>query len=511
MTDRFENSNSSIRSNCSDLSEPSRNVIINERWKVLGKIGEGSFGEVFEGQDLKNGEIYAIKRERKSMRHPQLKRESEYYQLLGHGPGIPQCHWYGEFDEFNCIVLDLLGPSLKDIRQSMTPMPFDIIIELICQMVDIIQHVHCQGLVFRDIKPDNFLFAKECKVPEIKMVKLDPNEQHYEYEMNNARMVFDQWGQDNIKLYIIDFGLATFWRDTETDKPLPEGKPKRRNKIGTARYASINVHRGRMHARRDDLEGIAYILLDLVLGTLPWTGIQARNSAAGWDRMRVMKMDAYMPELLDGYPEGLVKFIDYTRKLKFAEDPNYELLKQFLRGSLPNGKYSTPTRSPFEKGANAEPRQPHRLAADMTLYFVDQHQKGDLELQGGKQQSTMKKTTIKKSPLEENVSDGSGKSKNNSWGLDSKKVGWYTYKHDEEPWEPEIDWEQNDGDKQGNNISWGEDNPNASWGPSKDEPVGTKLATNENNWPNAVIRTDSGTGWDCMPSSQETTKVGRRW
>ena len=49
--------------------------------------------------------------------------------------GIPQCYWYGEFDEFNCIVLDLLGPSLKDIRQTMTPMPFDIIIELICQMV----------------------------------------------------------------------------------------------------------------------------------------------------------------------------------------------------------------------------------------------------------------------------------------------------------------------------------------------------------------------------------------
>ena len=70
------------------------------------------------------------------------------------------------------------------------------------------------------------------------MVKVDPNEQHYEYEMNNARTVFDQWGQDNIKLYLIDLGLATSWRDPDTDKPLPEAKPKRRNKIGTARYAS---------------------------------------------------------------------------------------------------------------------------------------------------------------------------------------------------------------------------------------------------------------------------------
>lgn len=33
----------------SDLSEESKDVIIENRWAVLGRIGEGSFGEVFEG------------------------------------------------------------------------------------------------------------------------------------------------------------------------------------------------------------------------------------------------------------------------------------------------------------------------------------------------------------------------------------------------------------------------------------------------------------------------------
>ncbi|KAI9268063.1 kinase-like domain-containing protein [Phascolomyces articulosus] len=502
MTDRFETSNSSIRTTCSDLSETSRNVIINNRWLILGKIGEGSFGEVFEAQDIMDGKIYAIKRERKSMRHPQLKRESEHYQRLGHGPGVPQCHWYGEFDEFNCIVLDLLGPSLKDIRQCMTPMPFDIIVELICQMINIIQHVHQKGLVFRDIKPDNFLFSKECDIPQVKMVKLEQNQPHYQYEMAKARTVFDRWGKEKSQLYIIDLGLATHWRDPETDKPLPEAKPKRRNKIGTARYASINVHRGRMHARRDDLEGIAYILLDLILGTLPWTGIQARNSAMGWDRMRTMKQDAYMPELLDGYPEGLVKFVEYIRNLKFTQDPDYALLKQFLRGSLPGGTHAAPTRSPFEKGNNSEPRQRHRMAADMTPYFGH-----DLHNSGNDAPTTT--ITTKGAPGEENgPSSSDGSTAKKKWDLQEKRVGWYTYKHDEEPWEPEIDWDRNDGNQENTFTGfWGEDKPNSSWGPKDGKTTSTQGGS---GWPSSVTRTDSGTGWDCMPSSSQETR-GDSW
>lgn len=42
----------SVSSLCSDLSETSRNIIINGQWLVLGKIGQGSFGEVFEGRHV---------------------------------------------------------------------------------------------------------------------------------------------------------------------------------------------------------------------------------------------------------------------------------------------------------------------------------------------------------------------------------------------------------------------------------------------------------------------------
>ena len=86
---------------------------------------------------------------------------------------------------------------------------------------------------------------------------------------------------------MIDFGLAKKYRDPKSHHHIRwrEGK----NLTGTARYASINAHGGGEQSRRDDLEAIAYVLLYLFLGVLPWQGIRVANKYEKYQKIREKK------------------------------------------------------------------------------------------------------------------------------------------------------------------------------------------------------------------------------
>ncbi|KAI8098873.1 kinase-like domain-containing protein [Halteromyces radiatus] len=513
----FKLESASYESNRTDLSLDSRDIIVADQWVVLGKIGEGSFGEVFEARDINTGRHFAIKRETLKMKHPQLKFENIMYDVLAGGVGIPQCHWYGQFDGFDCIVMDLLGPNLSQVRQNVSMMELDIAIDLTCQMLSIVEHIHNRGVIVRDIKPDNFLFPASCHLPEPEMVESSDEFSMpvTTYKKSTCRQVFEeQWGLSRPTLYAVDFGLACYWRDPDTGKPYPDTKKHTKSKTGTARYASINVHRGKSHSRRDDVESIGYILLDLLLGTLPWAGVHAKTSKAGWDRMRQLKVDTFMSDLCAGLPEGILRFVEYPRSLRFADQPDYEKMRQFLQGSLPGGPYSDLVKSPF--GGKTEstdiydhvqheekPYQyhnKHRKQADehQGMFTMDDdgnndviHQLANTKLVDSTQQRQRKNSTTSQSSLHKLL-------KRNK----AKKVGWNTHKHAQVPWNPKTDWSTGGGkDEPGTSAlskSWGDDQPQeAMWGvPPIDSVVNNEWNIKVKNGESGNINDDWNTKID---------------
>ena len=145
-------------------------------------------------------------------------------------------------------------------------------------------------------------------------------------------------------LHIIDFGLAKQYRDPRTHihiKYQPHTSP-----IGTARYASVNAQYGSELSRRDDLESLAYILIYLLRGSLPWQDISGRSQ-----RKKMLRMKKTIPLniICEGLPVEFQLLLEHARTLKFEERPNYEHLHSLIQRLLSQHNSLEPSVVPLEQ------------------------------------------------------------------------------------------------------------------------------------------------------------------
>ena len=89
--------------------------MVGGHYRVGKKIGEGSFGVIFEGTDLLTHQRVAIKFEPRKSDAPQLRDEYRTYKVLSGIQGVPQVYFFGQEGLHNVLVIDLLGPSLEDL------------------------------------------------------------------------------------------------------------------------------------------------------------------------------------------------------------------------------------------------------------------------------------------------------------------------------------------------------------------------------------------------------------
>jgi len=157
------------------------------------------------------------------------------------------------------------------------------------------------GFVHGDVKPENFLLG-----------------------LSNT--------QNEKRLFLVDLGLATRWRDPLCGQHV-EYDQRPDVFRGTVRYASVHAHLGRTASRRDDLESLAYTLLFLLRGRLPWQGYQGDNKGY---LVCKKKMQTSADQLCRYCPPAFKQFAEAVINTKFDEEPKYAVFRMwFLQLSQP--------------------------------------------------------------------------------------------------------------------------------------------------------------------------------
>lgn len=293
------------------------NDLVLDKYRISSFIGKGSFGELWIANNItpaskhsKDKQV-AVKVElqrRKSDRSGTLLIEASIYKRLNDGKEEGLARFYGctVVASHRVLVMELLGPTLEDkFNQQKRHFKEKTVLQIAIQLVQRIKTVHNHGVLFKDVKPENFLLG----------LPGSPKE--------------------NV-IHIVDFGLAETYMSDLTGRHIPflEGK----GTIGTARYMSLNSHQGNEQSRRDDLESIGYMLVYFMKGQLPWQGMrkklpadQANSASSLLSLIYKKKRQTRVDELCGQIGDIFAFFIRLSKNLRFDEAPNYERLERNLQ------------------------------------------------------------------------------------------------------------------------------------------------------------------------------------
>ncbi|KAH9323496.1 hypothetical protein KI387_018135, partial [Taxus chinensis] len=223
---------------------------LTSRYKILSKMGQGSFGQVLECWDRKSKDIVAIKINRglRMYQDEAMMEINVLHEVAKHDQTGKRCvqmrEWF-DYRNHTCIVFEKLGPSLYDYlrKNSYRPLPIDLVQEIGKQLLESIAYMHDLKLVHTDLKPENILFVSSdfVKVQDYKGLKRSTQNDY-------------MWLPKLRAIKLIDFGSATFEEQEHTSV------------ISTRHYRAPEVILGLGWDYPCDIWSVGCILVELCLG-----------------------------------------------------------------------------------------------------------------------------------------------------------------------------------------------------------------------------------------------------
>ena len=211
------------------------NKIICNRYKILDHLGTGGMATVWLGYDTILDRQVAIKTFKIDANDEdavkRFNREAKAVTSLSH-PNIVSIYDVENEGEFYYLILEYVeGMTLKDYMVKNPRIPIETIVHIAKQIAAGLSHAHQNGIIHRDIKPQNIL-------------------------MN-----------ENLTCKITDFGIARAYGDTTLTQT--------NQMLGTVYYLSPEQARGNVATAQSDIYSLGILIFEMITGQIPFKGESA--------------------------------------------------------------------------------------------------------------------------------------------------------------------------------------------------------------------------------------------
>jgi serine/threonine protein kinase len=135
-----------------------------KRLHIIKRIGQGSYSDVYQAQDVKTSRIVAVKQYRSNGDDgidSSALREISALRLLYLHPNIVELVGVVLDTQQTWLILECMNQDLYSyIESCASPLPPDLIRSYLFQLISGLHYCHCNHLIHRDIKPNNLLINK---------------------------------------------------------------------------------------------------------------------------------------------------------------------------------------------------------------------------------------------------------------------------------------------------------------------------------------------------------------